>query len=159
MLFSISWCSDFIRLTWTRSGENHSQTALPHFPKTKYWRTEKHLKNVKENNVQNYKYIVIFIFLGTAVTLLFNDFIVHVSRIHIEIKWFYMLDVFLAFLISILKIFKSLQNCLHRVTNITSFGKRLGSTLNFCPKFGAVSFHEYVPEWIIHQVFYGDPVN
>ena len=40
-------------------------------------------------------------------------------------------------LISILKIFKSLQNFWHRVTDITSFGKRLGSslghTLNFCP--------------------------
>ena len=35
------------------------------------------------------------------------------------------------------KIFKSLQNFWHRVTDITSFGKRLGSssghTLNFCP--------------------------
>ena len=40
-------------------------------------------------------------------------------------------------LISILKIFKSLQNFWHRVTDITSFEKRLGSslghTLNFCP--------------------------
>ena len=39
--------------------------------------------------------------------------------------------------ISILKIFKSLQNYWHRVTDITSFGKRLesslGHTLNFCP--------------------------
>ena len=35
------------------------------------------------------------------------------------------------------KIFKSLQNFWHRITDITSFGKRLGSslghTLNFCP--------------------------
>ena len=48
----------------------------------------------------------------------------------------YYLDVVLAFLISILKIVKSLQNFWHRVTDITSFGKRLGSlghTLNFCP--------------------------
>ena len=41
------------------------------------------------------------------------------------------------FFISILKIFKSLQHYWHRVTDITSFGKRLGSslghTLNFCP--------------------------
>ena len=48
-----------------------------------------------------------------------------------------LLDVVLAFLISILKIFKSLQNFWHRVTDITSFGKRFGSslghTLNFCP--------------------------
>ena len=40
-------------------------------------------------------------------------------------------------LISILKIFKSLQNFWHRVTDITSFWKRLGTslghTLNFCP--------------------------
>ena len=33
------------------------------------------------------------------------------------------------FLISILKIFKSLQNYWHRVTDITSFGKRLESSL------------------------------
>ena len=50
---------------------------------------------------------------------------------------FYLLDVVLAFLISILKNFKSLQNYWHRVTDITSFGKRLesslGHTLNFCP--------------------------
>ena len=50
---------------------------------------------------------------------------------------FDLLDVVLAFLISILKIDKSLQNFCHRVTDITSFGKRLGSslghTLNFCP--------------------------
>ena len=43
-------------------------------------------------------------------------------------------------LISILKLFKSLQNFWHRVTDITSFGKRLGSslghTLNFCPREG-----------------------
>ena len=47
-----------------------------------------------------------------------------------------LLDVVLAFLISILKIFKSLQNVWHRVTDITSFEKRLesssGHTLNFC---------------------------
>ena len=40
-------------------------------------------------------------------------------------------------LISILKIFKSLQNYWHRVTDIPSFGKHLesslGHTLNFCP--------------------------
>ena len=43
----------------------------------------------------------------------------------------------LAFRISLLKLFKSLQNYWHRVTDITSFGKRLecslGHTLNFCP--------------------------
>ena len=53
------------------------------------------------------------------------------------ISQFDLLDVVLAFLISILKIFKSLQNFWHRVTDITSFGKRLvsslGHTLNFCP--------------------------
>ena len=61
----------------------------------------------------------------------------------------------------ILKIFKSLQNYWHRVTDITSFGKRLesslGHTLNFCP-FGAISFQEYVSKGITHPVFYGDLV-
>ena len=49
---------------------------------------------------------------------------------------FGLLDVVLAFWIFILKIFKSLQNYWHRVTDITSFGKLLesylGHTLNFC---------------------------
>ena len=44
---------------------------------------------------------------------------------------------YFAFMISILKAFKSLQNFWRRVTDITSFGKRLGNslghTLNFCP--------------------------
>ena len=43
----------------------------------------------------------------------------------------------LAFVISILEIFKSLHNCWHRVTDIISFGKRfessLGHTRNFYP--------------------------
>ena len=49
---------------------------------------------------------------------------------------FDVLDI-LAFLIFILKIFKSLQKYWNRVTDITSVGKRLesylGHTLNFCP--------------------------
>ena len=50
---------------------------------------------------------------------------------------FDLLDVVLAFLMSILQIFKSLQNYRHSITYITSFGKHLesslGHTLNFCP--------------------------
>ena len=63
-----------------------------------------------------------------------------VSRLQsygIYISQFDLLDVVLAFLISIFKIFKSLQKYWHRVKDITSFGKRLesslGHTLNFCP--------------------------
>ena len=69
------------------------------------------------------------------------------------------------FLISILKIFKSLQHYWHRVTDITSFGKHLksylGHTMTFCPnllQYRAISFQEYVSKGITHPVFYGDLV-
>ena len=72
-----------------------------------------------------------------------------------------LLDVVLAFLISILKIFKSLQNYWHRVTDIKSFGKRyessLGHTLNFCPNLVKYrSKNMYLKE--SPPVFYGDLV-
>ena len=51
-------------------------------------------------------------------------------------SWLDLLDVVLAFWISILKISKLLQNCLHMVIDITSFEKHLESSLdrtqNFC---------------------------
>ena len=46
-----------------------------------------------------------------------------------------LLDVVLAFWISILKISKLLQNCLHRVIDITSFEKHLESSLDRTPNF------------------------
>ena len=62
----------------------------------------------------------------------------------------------------ILKIFKSLQNYWYRVTDITSFGKclesSLGHTLNFCPNLVQYRFQEYVSKGIAHPVFYGDLV-
>ena len=77
-------------------------------------------------------------------------------------SWLDLLDVVLAFWISILKISKLLQNCLHRVIDITSFEKHLESSLdrtpNFCQKFGDISFQEYVFKGISHPVFYGDLV-
>ena len=64
------------------------------------------------------------------------------------------------FLISFLKILKSIQNYWHRVTDITSFGKRLESSLGHTQNFlfGAISFQEYVSKGITHLVFYGDLV-
>ena len=54
-------------------------------------------------------------------------------------SWLDLLDVVLAFWISILKISILLQNCLHRVIDITSFEKHLESSLdrtpNFCQNF------------------------
>ena len=77
-------------------------------------------------------------------------------------SWLDLLDVVLAFWISILKISKLLQNCLHRVIDITSFEKHLESSLdrtpNLCQKFGDISFQEYVFKGISHPVFYGDLV-
>ena len=52
-------------------------------------------------------------------------------------SWLDLLSVVLAFWISILKVFKSLQNIWHRLSGITSFEKRLesssGHTTSFCP--------------------------
>ena len=50
-------------------------------------------------------------------------------------SWLDLLDVVLAFWISILKISKLLQNCLHRVIDITSFEKHLESSLDCTPNF------------------------
>ena len=50
-------------------------------------------------------------------------------------SWLDLLDVVLAFWISILKIYKLLKNCLHRITDITSFEKHLESSLNHTPNF------------------------
>ena len=50
-------------------------------------------------------------------------------------SWLDLLDVVLAFWISILKISKLLQNCLHRVIDITSFEKHLESSLDRTPDF------------------------
>ena len=77
-------------------------------------------------------------------------------------SWLDLLGVVLAFWISILKISKLLQNCWHRVIDITSFEKHLehslDHTLNFCSKFGDISFKEYLSKGISHPVFYGDLV-
>ena len=77
-------------------------------------------------------------------------------------SWLDLLDVVLAFWISILKISKLLQNCLHRVIDITSFEKHLESSLdhtpNFCLNLVIFSFQEYVFKGISHPVFYGDLV-
>ena len=52
-------------------------------------------------------------------------------------SWFDLLDVVVAIPIFILKIFKSLRNYLHGMTDITIFGKRLesssGHMRNVCP--------------------------
>ena len=48
-------------------------------------------------------------------------------------SWLDLLDVVLAFLISILNISKLLQNYLHRVIDITSFEKHLESSLDRTP--------------------------
>ena len=50
-------------------------------------------------------------------------------------SWLGFLDVILAFRISILKISKLLQNCWHRVKDITSFEKHLGSSFDHTPNF------------------------
>ena len=50
-------------------------------------------------------------------------------------SWLDLLDVVLAFWISILKISKLLQNCLHRDIDITSFEKHLESSLDRTPNF------------------------
>ena len=61
------------------------------------------------------------------------------------------------FWIFILKIFKLLQNCSHRVTDITSFEKHLESSLDHTPNFcrNLVIFRS---KNISHPVFYGDLV-
>ena len=69
---------------------------------------------------------------------------------------FDLLDVVLVFMISILNL-KSLQSYWHRVTDVTSFGKRLesslGHTLNFCPNLVQYRFKDN-----LSPVFYWDLV-
>ena len=71
-----------------------------------------------------------------------------------------MLDVVLAFLISIQKIFKSLQNFLiqgyiyYKLRK--TFGKFFKSYSELLSTFGAISFQDYVSQGITHPVFYGD---
>ena len=77
-------------------------------------------------------------------------------------SWLDLLDVVLAFLISILKISKLLQNCWHRVIDIKSFEKHFESsdhTPNFCRNlviFRSKNMHVF--KGISHPVFYGDLV-
>ena len=77
-------------------------------------------------------------------------------------SWLDLLGVVLAFLISILKISKLLQNYLHRVTDITNFEKTFWkffiSYSKLLSKFGDISFQEYVSKGISHPLFYGDLV-
>ena len=76
-------------------------------------------------------------------------------------SWFDLLGVVLAFWISILKISKLLQNCWHRVIDVTSFEKHLESSLDhtqLLSKFGDISFQEYLSKGISHPVVYGDLV-
>ena len=72
----------------------------------------------------------------------------------IFLSWLYLLGVFRAFWFSILKIFKSLQNYWHRVTDITSFEKHLesslGHSLSFYPnlvkyRFKNMIMKEFLP--------------
>ena len=62
-----------------------------------------------------------------------------VPRLHRTVftfrSWLDLLGVVLAFWISILKISKLLQNCLHRVIDITSFERNLESSLDHTPNF------------------------
>ena len=63
-------------------------------------------------------------------------FTISISTVFTFRSWLDLLGVVLAFWISIQKISKLLQNCLHRFIDITSFEKHLESsldhTLNFC---------------------------
>ena len=73
-----------------------------------------------------------------------------------------LIGVVLAFLISILKISKWLQNCWHRDIDITSFEKLFGkfvrSYSELLSNFGDILFQEYVSKGISYPVFYGDLV-
>ena len=77
-------------------------------------------------------------------------------------SWLDLLDVVLAFWISILKISKLLQKLLtqgyryHKLRK--TFGKFFRSYSELLSKFGDISFQEYVFKGISHPVFYGDLV-
>ena len=76
-------------------------------------------------------------------------------------SWLDLLGVVLTFWISILKISKLLQNCLHRVIDITSFERHLESsldhTLNFCRNL-VIFRSKNICQKESHPVFYGDLV-
>ena len=80
----------------------------------------------------------------------------------IYISQFDLLDVVLAFLISILKNLQITSKLLtqgyryHKLRK--TFGKFFRSYSEFLSKFGAISFQEYVSKGITHPVFYGDLV-
>ena len=72
-----------------------------------------------------------FLSLGWVVTFLDSRRVVFTFR-----SWFDLLSVVLAFQISILNIIsKSLQNCWHRLIDITSFEKHLQNSLDHTPNF------------------------
>ena len=77
-------------------------------------------------------------------------------------SWLDLLGVVLAFWNSILKLSKLLQDCWHRVIDITSFEKTFGKVFishsELLSKFGDISFQEYVSKEISRPVFYGDLV-
>ena len=73
---------------------------------------------------------LLLISLGWVVTFQDSHLTVFTFR-----SWLDLLDVVLAFWISILKISKLLQNCLHGVIDITSFEKHLESSLDRTPNF------------------------
>ena len=76
-------------------------------------------------------------------------------------SWLDLLDVVLAFWISILKMSKLPQNCWPRVIDITSFEKHLESSLDHTPNFrrNLVVFRsKNMSKGISHPVFYGDLV-
>ena len=73
---------------------------------------------------------LLLIFHGWAVTFPDSHRTVFTFR-----SWLDLLGVVLAFWISILKISKSLQNYLHRVTDITNFEKHFESFLDHTPKY------------------------
>ena len=79
---------------------------------------------------QGWIFIMFFFSHGWVVTFQDSHPTVFTFRSRLDL-----LDVVLAFWISILKISKLLQNCLHRVIDITSFEKHLESSLDRTPNF------------------------
>ena len=83
------------------------------------------------------------------------------KNIYLFHNLFDLLVVVLAFWISILKIFKLLHNCWHRVKDITSFeffGKFFRLYCKLLSKFCDISFQEYVSKGFAQPVFNGDLV-
>ena len=74
-------------------------------------------------------------------------------------SWLNLLDVVLAFWISILKISKLLLTQGYRYDKLRKiFGKLFRSYSELLSKFGDIYFQEYVSKGISHPVFYGDLV-